>query len=433
MIKTLPFLLLCFLTLLSITSELYTGDPYNLKRFIQVALITLSTLLLAGTISIEKKWKILASTALFIGIISVLQSNNLLNSLLNFIHTYLLFNLILLGIYIKEKVNYLFYALFFSNLFLVCCSLLNYNFFLLDGELPNADGILYGFNNIRFFNQFQIVCIPIVIYFLNNKNLSRVAAILLTLNILLFFISGARGATLALFIGLIISFYYQLLSKQILFKIFGCSIAAALLFYMYISYHSDIITLAYTFRTSSSGRVAIWSDLISKLTFVNIFIGHGPGAYVSNEFRLSHPHNSVLQIVYNWGLIITLLVFSALLLLIKRSILQCIINKNQHNNTCVLVVISLLTYSLVSGIIVMPMSQTFIFIFIGLLISFSDLKVSFQKRTKKHLVSVTVLAIIYVCTVALSYNCVTSAVFGPGFWSNGQFSFSECRIPFKEK
>lgn len=430
--KITTFLLLFFL-LVTVTSSVYLSELYNTKRFFQVSLITSSLIFLFGTVKLNHNFSFIALIVSTLGILSITFSVNPLSSFINFTHISFLFSLVLLGIHIKEKVNYLFYALFFSNLFLVCCSLLNYNFFLLDGELPNADGILYGFNNIRFFNQFQIVCIPIVIYFLNNKNLSRVAAILLTLNILLFFISGARGATLALFIGLIISFYYQLLSKQILFKIFGCSIAAALLFYMYISYHSDIITLAYTFRTSSSGRVAIWSDLISKLTFVNIFIGHGPGAYVSNEFRLSHPHNSVLQIVYNWGLIITLLVFSALLLLIKRSILQYIINKNQHNNTCVLVVISLLTYSLVSGIIVMPMPQTFIFIFIGLLISFSDLKVSFQKRTKKHLVSVTVLAIIYVCTVALSYNCVTSAVFGPGFWSNGQFSFSECRIPFKEK
>lgn len=418
---------ICILILLLIISLLSNFNLYDKKRFLQSLLIVMSFIGLYGSLQVTNMFKWLISTIFIIGSLSALLSTNPAQSFLHLIHIYLLLSLIVLGIYLKDKINYLFYLLFFSNIFLVSSSLLNYSFFLLDKVPPTADGILYGFRNIRFFNQFQIICIPITVHYLNHKKLSRIATAALTINILLFLVSGARGAIISSMIMVCFGLHLNLINKKILIKLIKCSFFASIIFYLYASYHSGVNAYDYTFRITSSGRLDIWGDLVSKLTLKNIFIGYGPGSYFISEMRLSHPHNSILQILYNWGGIVSFIVMATLYNLSKKCVI--LLKSPAYDsafNTCLLVTISLLSYSLFSGVIVMPLPQTFLFIFIGLLVSYTIPTIKRKKRSLKHLIIATSLATMYIGTVLLSYKCISQTSYGPGFWSNGQFSLSEC-------
>lgn len=429
--KNLYIILICILLLSSFTPILGIENLYDKKRFAQIIFISVIFMLFFSSIKLSTQVKLLFFSIFIIGFISVLLSSNLLYSTLQLTHTFFLVHLILFGVYIQKRVNSLFYLLFFSNLFLICVAILNYSFFLLNRSTPIILDILYAFNNIRFFNQFQVICLPIFLYFLAHSKLSRVATILLTLNLFFFLASGARGAILSCLIMIVFAAFFKLISQKALVTLIKCVLFAVVFFILYTRYHGSEELIAYTFRTSSSGRIEIWFDLISKLNWFNVFIGNGPGLYFIDRpmMRYSHPHNSVLQLVYNWGGIVTLII----LLMLYKVVKQCIFHfknfpYNPAFNTCLLVIIGLVLYSFFSGVIVMPLPQTFILIFIGILIGFITPQPKLTKRTSMQLVFILLIIIFYLSISLLSYSCVSSQMFGPNFWSNGLLSFAECKM-----
>lgn len=407
--------------------DYYFLGMYNEKRGFQVATLVLS-LIFIPKIKLDKRHCLFLVLVTLLALLSVTLSENKLQAILNFLHIILLVNLINLGLTLQKNINKIFLLFFFSNLFVVCYSLLNYSFFIIEQAQPHPDAILYGFYNIRFFNQFQILCIPFVVYFIQHKELSRAAFILLILNIFLFLLSGARGAILASLVMLIFGSYYQLINKKQLLKILECGFISLILFSIYFLHHQDPEVINYVVRTSSSLRVEIWGDLLSKLTLSNIFIGNGPGIYFSEEYEYSHPHNSVLQILYNWGGIIAILISILLLKLFQLSIRYTKSNNIPEFNICLLSFQGLLTYSLVSGVIVMPIPQTFIFVLVGVLLSYLPLNLKFNNNSYRNITIYSSLSVVYMFFVVISYNCLDSKPYGPNFWSNGQVSFSQCNI-----
>ncbi|KPZ51893.1 O-antigen ligase [Pseudoalteromonas sp. P1-25] len=407
--------------------DYYFLGMYNEKRGFQVATLVLS-LIFIPKIKLDKRHYLFLVLVTLLALLSVTLSENKLQAILNFLHITMLVNIINLGFTLQKNIKKTILLLFFSNLFVVCYSLLNYSFFSLQQTQPYPDAILYGFYNIRFFNQFQIVCIPFIVYFIQHKELSRVASILLTLNIFLLLLSGARGAILASLVMFAFGSYYQLISKKQLLKILKCSFISLILFSIYFLHHKDPEVINYVVRTSSSLRVEIWGDLLSQLTLSNIFIGNGPGIYFSEEYGYSHPHNSVLQILYNWGGIITILVLILLFKLFKLSIRYTKSNNIPEFNMSFLSLQGLLTYSLVSGVIVMPIPQTFIFVLVGVLLSYLPLSLKLNSNYYKNITIYSSLCVVYMFFVVISYNCLDSDPYGPNFWSNGQISFSQCNI-----
>ena len=430
-IQNISLYILCSFLILSLfpTIDSYFLGLYNEKRGFQVAVLALS-ITLVPKLRLDKKYYSILVIIFFSALLSTIFSYNKLQAALNFLHLILLINIINLGFTLQKNINKIFFLLFFSNLFVVCYSLLNYSFFIINQAQPYPDAILYGFYNIRFFNQFQILCIPFVIYFLQHKELSRAAFILLILNIFLLLLSGARGAILASLVMFMFGSYYQLINRKQMLKILKCSFISLILFSIYLLYHQDSESINYVIRTSSSLRVEIWSDLLSSLALSNIFIGNGPGVYFSQEYGNSHPHNSVLQILYNWGGIITTFV----IILFFKLFQLCIRYTNNNNipefNICFLSLLGLLTYSLVSGVIVMPIPQTFIFILIGILLSYLPLDLKVSNKSEKNIIIYSLLSLFYIFFVILSYNCLDSTPYGPNFWSNGQVSFNQCKIMY---
>ncbi|MGS0534578.1 O-antigen ligase family protein [Pseudoalteromonas sp. SaAl2] len=404
---------------------------FNEKRLFQTLVLILFFVFYFQLLKINRRVKLLLALVLFIGFASTLLSNNILNTSLIYLHTLMLINLVFLGYKIEENNSILFYTIFFSNVFVVSYSLLNYSFFILSSEAPFPDGVLYGFYNIRFFNQFQVLSIPFVIFFLSHSKLHRVAKVTMTFNFFLLLFSSARGALIAILITTIIYCYF--INRNMIKEILFCLLAAVLLFLLHYFYLSFYHSAEYTIRTSSSKRYELWLEVINNISFKTLLIGNGPGGYKSTTFDFGHPHNSILQILNNWGGIVLSITVWLTYKLINHSL--DFIKKNKDNSeflTCFTSFLSLLIYSLVSGVIVMPIPQTFLFILVGILLGYLGYNLFDNTDKKIALIITFTISLLYAALVLLSYNCLAPKPHGPNFWSNGQLSFEHCKLTYFE-
>eukprot|EP01093_Parvamoeba_rugata_P011289 TRINITY_DN309_c0_g1_i8.p1 TRINITY_DN309_c0_g1~~TRINITY_DN309_c0_g1_i8.p1 ORF type:complete len:442 (+),score=13.35 TRINITY_DN309_c0_g1_i8:296-1621(+) len=412
----------------------YFFGLFNEKRAFQSILLSMCALFYFPSLKLEKKANLTLTLVLLLGLISTLLSNNLLHSSLSYLHATMLISLVFLGYKIKSDNSILFYTILFSNVFLVSYSLLNYSFFILSSEAPFPDGVLYGFYNIRFFNQFQALSIPFVIYFLSHPKLHRVANVTLTLSFFLLLFSSARGASIAILITTLI--YCYSINRSMIKEVLLCLLAAILLFSLHYFYLSFYHSAEYIIRTGSSKRYELWLEVINNINLKTLLIGNGPGGYKSETFDFGHPHNSILQILNSWGAIVLSIAVWFIYKLITHSL--AFINKNKDNNeflTCFTSFVSLLIYSLVSGVIVMPIPQTFLFTLVGILLGYLGYNLYERKNnTEKKIALIITFAIslLYAALVILSYNCLDPKPHGPSFWSNGQLSFESCKLTYFE-
>lgn len=412
--------------------DLITINDYNKQRFSQVALIivTIKYLLLHDNLSFF--YKSISFIIFSLGLTSALLSQSLLTSTLNFTHIFLLCSIIGLGY--KEEKNFtsILYLLFLANLIVISLSLLDYSFFIFNSNGSSFSDVHFRFSNVRFFNQFQIITIFSLFYALFNPHTKRLAFIFIFINFFLMLQTGARGAIISLFTVLSLSSLLTLNKeiKKILITIFNTFILS-LCFFLIFNYLTNENQLNYTFRGSSSGRIELWLELLENLTFKSILIGNGPGTYQSDFFALSHPHNSFLQILINWGGISAIL-FTTLIIITNRYLLK----KAKFMNTEVFFVFlafnGLIFYSFFSGIIVMPLPQTFLFLFWGMLLSYisNNSNNRIINLNYKKIFLLAIIAFIFIVLVLLSKKCVGNLHYGPSYWNHGKISLLTCKISY---
>ncbi|WP_459680738.1 hypothetical protein [Vibrio comitans] len=224
-------------------------------------------------------------------------------------------------------------------------------------ELPDYYDTI-GFVNPRMVNQIQSwIMAPTLYYALISKirgNKKTLSLIILSLQISLIFILDARGLGVATFCGIllwvVVNKKYRKEISIILLKstIIGILIKV-ILFAPFPSYVilGDIENLG--FRTMTQDRITNW---ITTIEYMN-FWGHGSDSFpcITN---LTTPHNSILLVAFNWGGIAAL-VFCIWNIQVFIRFIQ-----NNHSlkiNTLCLTILIPMAYSLISGVIVYPLSQ----------------------------------------------------------------------------
>lgn len=419
------FLFVCIYPL----SELVNINDYNRQRFAQVILLitTARFIFLADFLSI--KYKNALSLIFALGLISSVLSESPLAAFLNYIHFIFLGGLIGLGYQSKKHIEIIFYLLFFSNIVLVSLILMDISFFIISEDKLNFKSVHYGFSNVRFFNQFQIITLFSLIYAASKPNIRFLALTFIFLNFFIMMQTGARGATLSFLLILFSSFYLNIdkVAKETLITIYKViSISFVLFFLFNLNFNDE--QLGYTFRQSSSGRLDIWLELLNRLTIKNIVLGNGPGTFVSDLYKLSHPHNSLLQILYNWGGIITII----LSVMVTHVIKHLLIGKTFFSFEKLIaysIFTTLIVYSFFSGIIVMPLPQTFLFFFWGVLLAYTF---NFKKETsvlsRKKTIILGIIICIYLLLVLFSKSCIYSPQYGPSYWNHGVISLQSCSL-----
>jgi len=362
------------------------------------------------------------------GIISSTFSEELNFSLFYTIHFSFLF-ILSLAVFNEESENRTLYfitsiVLFHSILILVC--FLNVIFSIADQVKLNPFVIYQNFINIRFFNQVQVFIVPLLIFLLKYKDVKRVVCSFLALNFLLMFIGHARGALLTFSMILMLSQLFDKHQRKE-YQIALVCLLIGLLTYSAcnVLFSSSEVSL----NTSSSGRLFIWQQTISEFTWQQLFIGNGPGVFqTSLEGRapMSHPHSSVIEVINEWGFLAFIFLSLAIYLTIKNAVTYLVVNNEDSSSKALLYsFISGLIYSMLSGVHVMPVSQTLLFIVWGLLLSRTSNKalpfIKF-KRWKLVVFAIIIAAVWYFYGwVALEtyqkMNPDTGYIFGPRFWS----------------
>ncbi len=312
-----------------------------------------------------------------------------------------------------------------------------------------------GFSNIRFFNQYQIwsiplISLPILLYPSLDKRLLNGLKIIAIGWAILLFASGSRGAVSSVIISLALSFIIFRSYAKPLLKLNSILLLAGLSGYLILFKFlpwalNNEVTLGWkpiSQFASSNARIELWQFALQYIAD-NPWLGIGPMHYAYYPGPgLAHPHNSILQWTCETGipsiLLLIFLIFSGLTAWVKK--FHRLQEKNKLTAPAHLWIalfcsmISGLIYSLVSGVIVMPLSQIMMALIAGWMLGiyFQDQKnphiSKIQGLSFKLLAGITLITLVYTVLPSLVPRLSSSyadlpyqsyTVHTPRFWQIG--------------
>jgi O-antigen ligase len=244
-----------------------------------------------------------------------------------------------------------------------------------------------GFNNVRFFNQYQLwtlglTALPLLSFDFNNTRTRYWLHLGMICWWVLLFHTASRGVLLSWGLGILVTaaVYRKLAWPLIRLQLIHFStgfLSYQILFELIPFLRGSAVVTGTIVRDTTSDRIELWKQALHLIQNHPIF-GIGPMHFAWYSPISAHPHNSVLQIMTEWGLPAALLI-----LIITCYALFCWLKKfnvgnlqTKTNHDCNLAIILFFTfisnaiYSLVDGVIVMPISQVMMFTFIGLMIGY---------------------------------------------------------------
>lgn len=308
----------------------------------------------------------------------------------------------------------------------------------------DADVLFYGFTNPRFLNQFQVLLMPALAFLFVQQwrksiTYHRVISIIILLTLVVHwciaFTLGGRG----LWLGLGVSHLILLFAFPRFRWLLGVQLASALLgfllFYLMFVLVPGWLELSPTLRdglrTTLSAREIIWQQAW-ELFLAHPWLGVGPmhfSAYINPE--AAHPHQVVLQWLSEWGLFATICASALVMWGVWHGILW-----NRTNNahavdaTLWLSIVGALVLAQVDGVFVMPYTETWLAILVGLAMGrwtrFATVPVA-----QKYLVKGLALPALIVMGFVLIYEVPTVALaieayleshntgYRPRFWIQG--------------
>lgn len=418
------------------------GNSYDLKRILVIVFVVVAMVLLSYRksvpIAILSPYTCWVVSVIFIlGFISALNSKHPFWSfveLANFLLLLCLFYIV--GVLIADigKTAVLQYFFWFALFFSVCISV---KFFLLllfhafDANRPDVHSLVDGFDNVRFFNQLQVVLVPLLclsFYIEQLKKYKRAAMLAFSVLWLILLQSEARGALLAMVVAafVVYSFLPVDLRKAFIRPIMKAVALGTLLWLVLIIIIPLFIfdSQIWQLRTNSSGRIGMWIYILQTIP-EHVWLGHGPMSFAWAEARPlpnAHPHNALLQVLYEFGVFAFILLVSWLLIklwsILKRLKLlvaessehlaekpQSCINKSPDTDsgidtdtTDIVLVFALCAiwiYAMFDGVIVMPLSQ-------ALLVALLALNChQYQPRAIALPLKVTLVATLITCSALL--------------------------------
>lgn len=273
-------------------------------------------------------------------------------------------------------VDYLLVALLLSIFALEVKFLTYYATFLWIKNSVQPTDFFFTFDYVRFFNQYQTWLWPITALALLVEHpwtkIPVVKKLLWFVAIvwwLMFFASCGRGVIVTLGAGLVVILLLFGRHSLPFIKITLLTAAIGFLLYLFLFLYlpdDALIQALKTLREGSSGRTDyLWPKALTHIK-ENPFLGIGPMHFAWFPSILgAHPHNSVLQWGAEWGLpalcLVLLLVFRGLKAWFCRFNKSTLTPEQPNFNLAVISLsfsmLSALIYSLVDGVIVMPLSH----------------------------------------------------------------------------
>lgn len=453
----------------TLISDAVNISLYDSKRFNQIALLLVCPIIfLAKPLILTKNKTILILLIIFLscGAISSLLSSNIIKS---FSGWWLLFTSIFIIIQFSNA-NSKVLPYYFSGLISFAAFLYAIYFFLsilLDYYHTTFNAynsyLFHGFDNPRFLSQVQTWAIAYCVlftYYLKSKlyktdkiyiRLLYILSIFTCISYMcISFITGARGTLLSyLFATTLIWVIYgksfNYLGKKIIF--YWCISFALYLAIIttlpYTKYKNDASELTNITSTSSlESRFQLWSHSINSIV-KNPSFGIGPMMYSSVSDKHNHPHNSILWLATEWGLISTIAFIILLLFLLAKyisTIRDASLKNNgidMHINTGQIISLILCAsaiHSQISGLYLMPGSQLFILLtMITAILNYNAICRSNTDATSsvpskyisRNLLILIILITLSIPTLTYTNQPTWNSRFDlgirtyPGFWENG--------------
>lgn len=238
------------------------------------------------------------------------------------------------------------------------------------------------FDNPRSFNQYQmwtwgVIALPLLAFNIQKNSTRLWLYIGMACWWVITYYSASRGAVLSWIIAIVLlAMVYRKLAWP--FVKLQCIAHASGLLLFYVLFYvvpylaGNKVNSLTIIRSTTSDRIALWNKAIA-LVQQHPWFGVGPMHYAWNNAGLSHPHNSLLQMVSEWGLLATgfMLAFILYALLSWLTTFSPRATKslspiNQH--IAIALTFTLLInacYSMVDGVIVMPISQMMMALMMG--------------------------------------------------------------------
>jgi len=314
---------------------------------------------------------------------------------------------------------------------------------------------LIHFAHPRFYNQLQTWTIPIIaalpLMFPKKPWLKPVSIVLLGVQWFLVITLAARGTAVSLILASIFVAFWLPNSRKLWLKAHLLGLLAGIVIYSsFLFLNSIFITDSQSgaFYSNSagrsmlhtSGRSRFW-ELSVKDAFNNPWLGSGPSQYACEPHNFwvpAHPHNFVMQILGEWG-ILAAIILLALGFIIGFKYLKALKSATPDRISepllKPLLAISLfagLIHSCLSGLLVMPASQTTLILIAGWAISVSardQAKIEFRfpltastTLIMSGLVAIAVLTVSWNELKHLATRTPDASSFGamPRFWQNGR-------------
>lgn len=365
-------------------------NEYDLKRFIVVGFTSFFSLFLltikeVKLIKISTLSKTILSGFICLAVYSALVSKHPYWGMVEIANI----SLFIIGFYLfsacirtieQQKLLCGVYA--FSLLFsiLTFCKYILFLFFsYFDAQSFNIHGLLSGYVNVRFFNQLQVMLLPLLFLSLVLPTLAkfkRISLAFIALHWLALLQTEARGAVLSLMIALTVVALF--LPKDIRNSLVITSLKAMLLggalwfFLIFLIPYCLMDTTSFQIRTSSSGRIDLWLYVLHAIP-ERPWAGFGPMSFSWAEGRPrpnAHPHNSVMQLLYEYGVIACVAIVVWAMSGVYRHLSSLKVAASTQSMPVTYAVLSAFIYSLFSGIIVMPMAQLLLIFLLALQVQF---------------------------------------------------------------
>ncbi|GAM64987.1 hypothetical protein JCM19232_31 [Vibrio ishigakensis] len=337
---------------------------YDYKRLFISALVVLNSILIASSKSLKEqainksknigpKVALLLSTLILFAFISNIFGFYTVRGMAELLYFVGLFLLLLS--FLDNKHNKLVFELVVLVSFLCYLSVaVGFLVSVIYGDGSSVWTIL-SYANPRMMNQVQIwLIIPCLYIAVISK--SRKSLIPLALHFSLFFALTARGLTIAALSGIAL---WAIIDKKHRPKILKITLAMlvagyAIKWFTLAPFPKFLITgelggWTPQLNTSDSGRLEMWLYALQHISI----IGHGGDAFVCNSPYNSRPHNSVLLVAFNWGVIASI----CYVLLIAILFFKVIFEKRTKTKMWGATLLSGIAYSFISGVLDSPLSQ----------------------------------------------------------------------------
>ncbi|WP_041408676.1 O-antigen ligase family protein [Shewanella sp. MR-4] len=442
LVGLISFFLLGTTFALDVNHVFSINNEYDLKRILAIAFIWLMVLMLSFKREhylLRLKKQSIAFLVFFFGLgsISALYSQHSFWSWIELGNILLC----LIGLYCFSSVlrslstSQVYRFCYFFSLVISIATLLKYLLFLVFHYIElqpfNIHGLIYGYVNVRFFNQLQVMMVPLLLlpFFSSElKRFSVMSLILISLHWMVLLQTEARGAMVSLISAMVlISFFLGADIRKSLIAVVCRAILLGISLWLLFIVIIPILIMGDNFahlRGGSSGRLDLWMYVVNNIS-EHLLLGHGPMAFAWAENKPlphAHPHNSVMQLLYEYGVVVCM----GTILWVGSYLANLLASLKQETNVNQLpIIMSLLTaliYSLFSGVVVMPFAQLLL-VFVVSVTALPLPAVCYPVSALVRGIAVMGVSLLsWALLASYHHSQLLSALF-PRFWVNGLLSY----------